>query len=140
MTIPKLLQVPGVWLAALNIAGWGLVLLNSPQYVPMEAFLGSRAPGKTAIVFDEGRCWDCPAFRMLGREFFSVWDSFPAQAFLVANLPALFLSRGARDAMGTYDLNPPMVLLLSSAQWLLVGSAWRTWRTRRMGRAAGMSQ
>ena len=115
-------------LVLLNLLCWTFTLLRSPRHIPLDEFFG---PTSGAMTFDQAHCWDCPAFRMLGREFFSYWDSAPARVFLIANLPSLLIGRGQKDSMGTFEVNPSIVLVASSLQWFLFARAWAAWQARR---------
>jgi hypothetical protein len=125
----QIVRTPGVGLVLLNLLGWAFTMIRSPRHIPVDAFFGQST--SSAMHFDQAHCWDCPAFRMLGREFFSYWDSAPVRVFLIANLPSLLIGRGPRDSLGTFELDPSIVFVASSLQWFLVARLWAGWQTRR---------
>lgn len=113
----------------LNLLGWSILLVLAPaiDHDPFPQMKINEAASQ-GMRFDSAHCWDCPAFSLFGKEFGSYWDPMPAKLFLVANWPALRLSRGPKGALGVAPLNPLVLLLVSSAQWLLLGASWRAWR------------
>ena len=116
----------------LNLCCWGLLLALAPPIdqnpFPLRQIAEAESQG---MRFDSAHCWDCPTFSMFGKEFGSYWDPMPVTLFLAANLPALWIARGPEGALGVGPLNPLLLLIVSSIQWLLLGAAWRAWRTSR---------
>ena len=116
----------------LNLLCWGILLGLAPPIEP-DPFPELKAPEETSqgMRFDLRHCFDCPAFSALGKEFGSTWDPLPVKLFLLANWPALRAARGPEGPWGLAPLNPLVLFIVSSSQWLLLGAAWRAWRTSR---------
>ena len=117
-----------------NLLCWGIIVVLAPplDHDPFPQMKIAEAASQ-GMRFDSAHCWDCPAFSLFGKEFGSYWDPMPVKVFLVANWPALRLARGPEGALGVAPLNPLVLLLVSSAQWFLLGASWRAWR--KSGRA-----
>lgn len=125
----------GVAGLVLNLLCWGVFLGLAPPIEPNSFPEMKVAEGEAqGMQFDMGHCWDCPLFAVFGKEFGSTWDPMPVKVFLLANLPALLAARGPEGPWGLSPLNPWLLLIVSSSQWLLLGAAWRAWRLSRRAR------
>lgn len=128
-TIRRLRQWPGVAGLVLNLLCWGFIFVAAPTEDPAP-FLESSAQEPGGMQFPL-RCFDCPAFSVFGKGLGSTWDPIPVKLFLVANWPAIRVARGPEGAWGLAPLNPLILLVVSSLQWLLIGAVWRAWRRSR---------
>ena len=116
----------------LNLLCWGILFGLAPPIEPDPFPEMKRSSTDTGgMQFNIQHCWDCPLFAVFGKEFGSTWDPIPVKLFLLANSPALWAARGPEGPWGVAPLNPWLLLIGSSAQWLLLGASWRAWRMSR---------
>ena len=122
----------GVAGLVLNLLCWGVLLGLAPPIDPNPfPEIEAQDEPSQGMRFELQHCFDCPAFSAFGKEFGSTWDPLPVKLFLLANWPALWSARGPAGPWGLAPLNAPILLIVSSSQWLLLGAAWKAWQTSR---------